>query len=72
MGGTWIIEEDYRINRCKSELVSNQWMHTTVIAAEAITMLDLVTAVVRNIVVNESGNLKACTDCKIVSDTLTS
>ena len=34
-------------------------------------MLDLVTTVVRNTGVNESGKLKACTDCKIVSDLLT-
>ena len=26
IGGAWIIEEDYRINRCKSELVYNQWI----------------------------------------------
>ena len=72
MGGAWIIEDDYRINRCKIELLSNQWIHNTVIAAEAITMLDLVTTVVRNVGVNESGKLKVFTNCKIVRDLLTS
>ena len=47
MTGAWIIEDDYRINRCKSEWVSNQWIQNTVIAAEAMIMLDLVTTVVK-------------------------
>ena len=33
-------------------------------------MLDLITTVVRNTGANESGKLKVCTDCKIVSDML--
>ena len=53
MGGAWIIKDNYRINRRKSKLVSNQWTQNTVIATEAITTLDLVTTVVRNIGVNE-------------------
>ena len=71
MGGACIIEDDYIINRCESELVSNEWTHNTVIAAEAITMLCLVKKIVRNVGVNESGKRKACTDCEIVSDMLT-
>ena len=38
--------------------MSNQWIHDEVIAAEAITTLNLVNTVVRNIWVNESGKLK--------------
>ena len=71
MEGAYIIEDDHRINRFKSELVSDQWTHDVVIAAEAITTLCLVTTVVRNIGANESGKIKACTDCKIVSYILT-
>ena len=41
MGGLWLIEDDYRINRYKIELVCDQWMHNTVIASEAIETLDL-------------------------------
>ena len=47
MSEAWTIEDDYRINRCKSEIVSNQWMYNAVIAAEAITILDLVNTVVK-------------------------
>ena len=55
----------------QNELVSNQCAHNTVIAAEAITTLDIVSTLVRNVGVIESGKLTACTDCKIVSDMLT-
>ena len=47
MGGTWIIEDDYRINKCKGVLVSNQWINNTVMAAEAFITLDLVTTIVK-------------------------
>ena len=47
MSGVWIIEDDYRINRCNSELVSNQWMQNPVIATEEIITLDLVTTVAK-------------------------
>ena len=62
MVGVRIIEDNYRINRCKSELLSSQWMHNSVIVTETITTLDLITAVVRNIGANESGKLKKFTD----------
>ena len=70
MAGVWTIEDDCRINRCKNELVSNQWKQNTGLVAEAMTMTDLVIIVVKNTGVNEHGKLKVCADYKIVSDIL--
>ena len=72
MGGMWIIEDDYIIKRVKSELVSNQWMHNMVIVTEVTIILYLVNTVVRNIGANESGNIKAYTNCKKLSNVLAS
>ena len=71
MGRAWIIQDDYRINKCKVVLISNQWINNTFIEAEALITLDLVTTVVRNIVTEEGGKLKLFTDCKITCDLLT-
>ena len=43
-----------------------------VVATEATTLLNLVTAVSRNKGTNESGKIKACTNFKIASGTLAS
>ena len=67
----WLIEDDYRINRSKNKIVSNQWMQNVAIATEAITILDLVDTVINNIGGNESGKIAVCNDCKIVNDMLT-
>ena len=47
-------------------------MQNAAIAAEATTVLDLVTMVVKNVVANEHGRLKVQTDCKVVCDLLVS
>ena len=47
MGGTLIIEDDHRINRRKSEIVSNQWKYNTVITTEVIKILELVNTAVK-------------------------
>ena len=49
---------------------SNEWIHSTAIAAEAIIILNLVTTMVQNIGTEEEGLLKVCTDCKVVHESL--
>ena len=49
MAGAWTIEDDYKINRCQSESLSNQWTKNTAIAVEAITTLDLLSIWVTNL-----------------------
>ena len=48
----------------------NQWKPNTVMAAEALTILDLVATVVSNLGAKKKGKLKVCTDCKVTCDVL--
>ena len=70
MEGAWIIEDVYLINKSEGAVVSNQWKHNTAMAAEALTIFDLVATVVRNLGATKKGKLKVCTDCKVICDVL--
>ena len=61
----------HRIHKKEGDVVSNQWRHNTEIAAEAVTILDLVTALVNNLGVTKKGRLKVYSDCKVTCDILT-
>ena len=47
MARAWIIDDEYKLTRCQSELWSNQWIQNAAIASEAIIKLDLVTTAVK-------------------------
>ena len=49
MAGAWIIEDEHKTGICQIEVWSNKLMQNTVIAVEALIILDLVTIVVQKI-----------------------
>ena len=68
--GACIIEDVCRINKSEGGIASNQWKYNTAMAAEALTMLDLVATVVNNLGATKKGLLKVHTDCKVTCDNL--
>ena len=69
-GGAQIVEDVCRINKSDRVVVSNQWKHNVVMAAEALTMLDLVATLVSNLGATKKGRLKVHTECKVTCDVL--
>ena len=70
MSGSWIIEEEYKIDSHQSDVWSTFQIQNTAIAAESIIILDLMTMVVQNVGREEERLLKVHTDCEEVHELL--